>query len=93
MLKRPRRNRRTSAIRSLIGETHLNPADFVLPFFVLPGENQKQNIPSLPGLSRLTCDHILREAEKYHAKGVPAIALFPVVGREEKDPLGAKALD
>jgi porphobilinogen synthase len=88
---RPRRNRRTVAIRKLVEETVLRPADFVMPFFVIEGENKKEEIKSLPGIYRLTLDHVLREAEKYHRLGIPAIALFPVTTR--KDEMGSEALN
>ncbi|HEY5260247.1 MAG TPA: porphobilinogen synthase [Rhabdochlamydiaceae bacterium] len=93
ILKRPRRNRRTPSIRSMVAETTLLPADLVAPFFVLSGENQKQPIGSMPGISRLSIDHILTEAEKLHAKGIPAIALFPVTAPEFKDLYASEALN
>jgi porphobilinogen synthase len=92
MLRRPRRNRKTVAIRSMVEETILRPSDFVAPFFVLPGEKKKEAIISLPGVDRLSIDHILKEAEKLHRQGVPAIALFPVLDPSEKDPQGSGAL-
>lgn len=93
MLKRPRRNRKMPAIRALVEETILHPSDFVVPFFLLPGEHQRQIIPSMPGIHRLSADLILKEAEKLHAQGIPAIALFPVISSEYKDPTGNVALD
>lgn len=93
IIKRPRRNRKTLAIRSLVEETVLHPADFVAPFFLLPGVNRTEPIPSLPGIYRLSADLILKEAEKLHRQGVPAIALFPVIPNEEKDPTGRAALN
>jgi porphobilinogen synthase len=93
LVKRPRRNRKTQAIRSLVEETVLYPSDFVMPFLLLPGENQIQDIPSFPGVSRLSVDHIVKQAEQIHRQGVPAIALFPVIPKEEKDPKGLAALN
>ena len=93
MLKRPRRNRKSESVRLLVQETILRPHDFVAPFFLIPGENQKRAIPSMPGIDRLSVDLILKEAEKLHAKQVPAIALFPVLEKEKKDPKGSYALD
>ncbi len=92
MHKRPRRNRKTPAIRSLVEETLLRPADLVAPFFLLAGEKQKQQIASMPGVERLSIDHVLKEAEALHASGVPAIALFPVICPEEKNPQASAAL-
>lgn len=92
LLTRPRRNRKTPAIRRLIEETVLHPSDFVVPFFLIEGENRKEEIKSLPGIFRLTLDHILREAEKLHRQGIPSIALFPVIASEHKDETGTAAL-
>ena len=92
MLKRPRRNRKSPAIRSLIEETILQPCDLVMPFFLTSGEKRREEIPSLPNVYRLSIDELLKEAEKLHQQGVPAIALFPVIPTEEKDPRGSKAL-
>lgn len=92
MLKRPRRNRRSPAIRSLIEETTLQPSDLVVPFFVLPGENQHEPIPNLPDISCLSINSIVKEAEKLHKKGIPAVLLFPVVPDGNKDHEGNYAL-
>jgi len=92
MLIRPRRNRRTSAIRSLVRETELSPSDLVAPVFIIPGEERLQEIPSMPGIFRMSADRLLQKAEKWHASGVPAIALFPVVEPVFKDPNGSEAL-
>ncbi|MBY0529305.1 MAG: porphobilinogen synthase [Rhabdochlamydiaceae bacterium] len=92
MLKRPRRNRKSAAIRSLVEETILRPADLVVPFFLIAGENQREQIPSMPLVERLSIDLIVKQAEKLHASGIQAVALFPVIKGEEKDPIGSIAL-
>lgn len=92
LLRRPRRNRRTPAIRSLIEETTLRASDLAAPFFVLPGEKQRVEISSMPGVYRLSCDLLLKEVEKLHRAGVPAINLFPVIPTELKDPQGSEAI-
>ncbi|HSX12260.1 MAG TPA: porphobilinogen synthase [Rhabdochlamydiaceae bacterium] len=92
MLKRPRRNRRSPAIRSLIEETSLHPSDLAVPFFILPGTNKKSDIATLPQIQRLSIDHILKKAETLHQKGIQAILLFPCVPQEFKDPDGSFAL-
>jgi porphobilinogen synthase len=91
-IRRPRRNRRSQAIRSLVAETHLKAADLVAPFFVIPGEKQRQEVNGMPGLVSLSIDLALKEAERLHALGLPAIGLFPVLKAEEKDPIASKAL-
>jgi porphobilinogen synthase len=93
ILHRPRRNRYTAAIRSLVEETHLRPKDLIAPFFIISGERKKQPISKLPGVSRLSLDLILKEAEILHKKGVQAIALFPVIENHLKDEKGSYALD
>lgn len=93
MLKRPRRNRKTAAIRSLCQETILTPQDFIMPFFVLEGENRNETNPSLPGLFKLSADQIVKKAEDLHKKGVPGILLFPIVDAKNKDATGQNALD
>ena len=93
LVKRPRRNRRTHAIRSLVEETALHPSDLVMPFFLLPGEKRKEQIATLPGLHRFSLDLLLKEAEKWHSQKIPAIALFPVIPPAEKDGLATSALN
>lgn len=84
LIHRPRRNRRSFAIRSLVQETHLRPSDLVMPYFVMEGENKKVEISSMPGIFRMSLDHVMRDIEKIHAKGVQAVILFPVVPNEKK---------
>lgn len=74
---RLRRNRRSKAIRKMIQETEINAADLIAPFFILEGVNHSSPITSMPNISRLSIDLILKKAEAYHSKGVQAIALFP----------------
>ncbi len=76
---RLRRNRRTEAIRNLIQETELNPADLIVPLFVLDGAKQAEAIPSMPGIERLSIDHILQKIEHLQERGIQSIALFPSV--------------
>jgi porphobilinogen synthase len=92
MLRRPRRNRLTEGIRSLVQETRLSPSDLVAPFFLLDGERRKEEIPTLPGIYRQSLDLVLKEAEQLHSKGMRAVALFPKIPQEQKDPFGSLAL-
>jgi len=75
---RPRRNRRTPAIRSLVRETVLTPADFILPLFVHE-EAADAPIASMPGVTRWSLAGLVREAGEAHALGVPAVVLFPKI--------------
>ena len=90
---RPRRNRKSDAIRRMIEETTLRAADLVAPFFIIEGTQKKEEIPSFPGVYRMTLDHVLKEAHRLHSKGIPSIALFPAIPSSSKDLKGTKALD
>ena len=83
---RPRRNRRSPAIRSMVRETSLTPADFILPLF-LHEDAVDTPIASMPGVTRWSLDGLLREAGEAHALGVPAIVLFPKIDESLKSPL------
>lgn len=74
---RLRRNRRTSWLRELVAETTLRPEDLILPIFVVEGENQKQEISTMPGVFRLSIDKVIKVAKKAEEQGIRAIALFP----------------
>ncbi len=79
---RPRRNRRSATIRGAISETHISPANFILPVFVHDGD-KNDPIPSMPGVNRLGWHHGLidtvREARSY---GVNQVVIFPKVLRQ-----------
>jgi porphobilinogen synthase len=90
--KRPRRNRKSPAIRSLVRETHLKAEDFVLPCFIIDGHNKREDIPSMPGVQRLSIDQLLVEIEAAWRMGIPAIDLFPYIPAELKDAKGSEAL-
>jgi porphobilinogen synthase len=75
---RPRRNRRTAAIRDLVRETELTPSHLIYPLFVHAGA-EDQPIESMPGCTRWTVDGLLKEAAEAHALGIPAVVLFPAV--------------
>src|SRR5579885_2602388 len=93
MLKRPRRNRKSASVRSLVEETIVRPADLVAPFFVLSGKKRRQVLKTMPGVESLSADELVKEAEKLHKGGIRGIALFPIVETEKKDAKGSKALD
>lgn len=84
LLKRPRRNRRTSAIRALVQETRLHPSNFVAPIFICEGDNCVQNISSMPGVSRLSLDLVLKEVGELNAWGISTIDLFGYIPSEKE---------
>ncbi len=81
---RMRRLRASEFARRLVRENTLTPADFIFPVFVLEGDSQRQAIPSMPGIERLSIDLLLQQAREIQQLGIPAIALFPVVAPECK---------
>lgn len=88
---RPRRLRRSPALRRMVRETALSSSDFVYPFFVTYGDNKRQPIPSMPGIHQFSVDQLATEAEAVAASGVPAVILFGIP--EEKDPVGVENFD
>src|SRR5690349_19870842 len=88
---RPRRVRRTAALRNLVRETHLAPSQLVLPVFVRDGKNLRRSVESMPGVSQTSVDEMLRDAESAAKAGVGGIILFGVP--ETKDATGSSAWD
>jgi porphobilinogen synthase len=88
---RMRRNRSEDFSRRLNSETQLNVNDLILPMFVIEGSNQSQAVESMPGVNRLSIDLLVEEAQSVANMGIPAIALFPVVGSEKKSLLAEEA--
>jgi porphobilinogen synthase len=91
LTRRPRRLRRTEAIRSLVRETQLTPACLIYPLFVCEGEGVRREIGSMPGIFQLSVDEAVREATAARAEGVPAVLLFGLP--ESRDLTGAGAAD
>jgi len=88
---RPRRLRRTEAIRSLVRETRLSAQSFVYPLFVCPGRKIKEEISSMPGNYRWSVDLLVDECRAARDLGIPAVILFGIPAR--KDPVGSDACD
>ncbi|WP_269915272.1 porphobilinogen synthase [Acinetobacter sp. HY1485] len=81
---RMRRIRKNDQLRSMVRETHLTADHLIYPVFVLPGLQQKQEIPSMPNVHRLSADLLLKKAETLLELGVSKLALFPVIPQEQK---------
>ena len=81
---RTRRLRRTAALRDMVRENTLTPADFIWPVFVMAGENSETPIASMPGVSRLTVDRVAKAAVEAHALGIPAICICPYTAMEHR---------
>lgn len=88
---RMRRLRANAFSRALVRESSLSPADLIFPVFVLEGSGQREAIPSMPGIDRLSIDLLLEQASELQQMGVPAIALFPVVDASRKSLLAEEA--
>ena len=83
---RPRRLRQAPWVRDLVRETLLTPADLIWPMFVIDGEDGAQDIPSMPGVQRLTVDRIAEQARRAADLGIPCVALFPYTDPAKKTP-------
>ena len=88
---RPRRLRRTPALRSLVAETRLNTNQLILPLFARPGRKLRREVTSMPGVFQLTPDQLLAEATKAHAAGVPGVLLFGIPDKKDTKASGAYA--
>ncbi len=88
---RLRRLRRTPFLRDIIAETQLSVKDLIYPLFIMEGTNTSEPIASMPGISRVTVDILLKEADILVKLGIPAIALFPVIDQSKKTLLAEEA--
>ncbi|MEM6884229.1 MAG: porphobilinogen synthase [Verrucomicrobiota bacterium] len=91
--RRPRRNRQSASVRSLLEETTILPKDLVQPLFLLDSTSAQEPIDSLPGIQRLGLEPMKQECEFLLQKGIRGIALFPVFDASLKDEQGSVALD
>ena len=90
-IHRPRRLRRTEALRTLVRETRLTPRSLVYPLFVCPGSRVKDEIKSMPGNYRWSVDLLVEECKSAFDLGIPAVMLFGIP--ETKDEVGSGAYD
>jgi porphobilinogen synthase len=91
LIHRPRRLRKTAALRALVRETHLRPENFILPLFACPGTGVRREISSMPGVHNLSVDEVVREAAGAYEMGVRGVILFGLP--ESKDEVGSGAYD
>lgn len=90
---RMRRLRANEFSRRLVRENTLSPADLIFPVFVLDGSDQREAIPSMPGIERLSIDLLVKQAKIVQQLGIPAIAIFPVVAADRKTLLAEEAFN
>src|ERR1700729_3825683 len=86
---RLRRLRSTRALRGLVRETRLAPADFVYPMFVAHGLDRREPIAAMPGVDRLSIAHAVTEAGEAYALGIPAVLLFGLPATKDEEGSGA----
>ncbi len=88
-IDRPRRLRRSPAMRDLVRETHLQPSNFILPLFVVEGEGIRKPISSMPGNAQISIDELVKEAREAKALGIGGIILFGIPKHKDEDATGA----
>ncbi|MHA8069586.1 porphobilinogen synthase [Aquirufa ecclesiirivi] len=91
MLQRPRRNRQSAVIRSMVEETRLSVKDMMFPLFVMEGQNTQTEISSMPGIYRFTLDLLLAEIESCVKLGIQSFALFPQIPESKKDSMATES--
>lgn len=93
LVQRPRRNRKSEALRQMVAETDLRVSQLVLPLFLVEGQGEMQAIHSMPGIFRLSPDMIMKEVQKAVDLGVKTFDLFPALSETKKDPYGKESLN
>jgi porphobilinogen synthase len=92
-VNRMRRLRASEPLRDLVRETHLQPSQFILPLFVVPGSGVRREIASMPGNFQLSIDEIVREAAETAALGIGGVLLFGIPEHKDETASGAYAED
>ncbi|WP_338874220.1 porphobilinogen synthase [Spirosoma sp. SC4-14] len=85
IIRRPRRNRQSGAIRDMVQETRLSVTDFILPVFIMEGTNVRSEVASMPGIHRLSLDLLLEEIQECVDLGIKTFDLFPNLPESKKD--------
>ena len=93
LLRRNRILRQSPAIRSLVSETILTPSDFIVPLFIVEGENIREEIPSMSNYFRMSLDVTVKEVKELWAMGLKCVLLFIKCKDELKDNKGTEALN
>jgi len=92
LIHRPRRLRRTAALRALVEDTVLRPENLIAPLFVVDGKGRPEPVPSMPGVFRHSLPDLVKECRALSGLGVRAVALFPKLDASLKDAEGTAAL-
>ena len=91
MLRRPRRNRQSAAVRAMVEETTLSVNDFIYPMFVMEGNNLTSEVKSMPNIFRYSLDKLLEEITVIEDLGIRSIALFPLLSEDKKDKFASES--
>lgn len=91
LIHRPRRNRKSAAIRDLVQETTLSVNDFIFPMFAMEGTHIRSEIKSMPGIYRFSLDTLLEEIKEVTDLGIRSICLFPNYPESKKDKYGTES--
>jgi porphobilinogen synthase len=92
-IHRPRRNRKSEVIRSMVEETTVSTSNLIFPLFLVDGRNQKIEVSSMPGIFRLSADLMLKEIEECLKLGIKCFDVFPAVEEQHKDKTATKSYD
>jgi porphobilinogen synthase len=79
--------------RELQRENHIHVSDLIYPVFVMEGTSSREEVPSMPGVERMTVDELVKEGKEIHALGIPAIVIFPVVDTDKKSEQAEEAFN
>ena len=90
---RPRRNRKSEAIRGLVRETRLSVSELIFPLFLIDGQNKQTEVSSMPGIFRLSSDLMLREIEACLKLGISTFDIFPNLEEDLKDTTASESLN
>ena len=90
---RPRRNRKSEAIRGLVRETRLSVSELIFPLFLIDGQNKQTEVSSMPGIFRLSSDLMLREIEACLKLGISTFDIFPNLDEQLKDKTASESLN
>ncbi|MCK6595653.1 MAG: porphobilinogen synthase [Bacteriovoracaceae bacterium] len=92
-IQRPRRNRKSEAVRRLVRENLLSTNDLIAPLFLKDGKDIKEPIHSMPGVVRYSLEHLVQECRELYALGVPCVALFPAIEEKLKNAKASEAVN
>ncbi|QMU62046.1 MAG: porphobilinogen synthase [Gammaproteobacteria bacterium] len=90
---RMRRMRADAFSRELQRENRIHVSDLIYPVFVMEGQSSREEVPSMPGVERMTVDELVKEGKQVHALGIPSIVVFPVVDADKKSEQAEEAFN